>query len=183
MHSQFLQTTILDYFKNHDSSPPDVWLLNSTVWDISRFGESSVQEYYTSLGLFFEKCLEVGLKEEKYSDKNKSKEGHKTNNPLISTSTNSHLSEKIIPKTPLILWRNALPIGDNARGGFLIPSQATNDQQTGFRLDIPGANKICLEKIASLKKDTPVEVLDVHNFATCYSAFKKFCPASKFGHF
>jgi len=167
LYSQLLQTTILDYFKNHDLSPPDVWLLNSTVWDISRFGESSVQEYYTSLGLFFENCLAVGLKQKKHEN-NKSKESNKTKNPLMPTPNKSSLSETIIPKTPYILWRNALPIGDNARGGFLIPSQATDDQQTGFRLDIPGANKICLEKITSLKRDTPVEVLDVHNFATCY---------------
>jgi len=132
LYSKFVQETVLDFFNDPENKGrPDVWFVNSTVWDISRFGESSVKEYYANLRYFFEECLSV-----------------------------------LTPdgKQPYIVWRNAMPISDNARGGFLIPSQKVGEKE-GFRLDIPGANKLAVEHLNS---QLNIELMDIHNYSTDY---------------
>ena len=131
IYSKFARKTIFDFFYKYGHQP-DIYIANSTVWDISRYGENSVDDFYQNLGYFFKDCYD--LKVDKQND-----------------------------IAPMIIWRTALPVSEDARGGFLIPTQPTASKTANFRLDIPKANNYILQKCLSDWKEYKVEVIDLHN--------------------
>ncbi|XP_013412949.1 PC-esterase domain-containing protein 1A [Lingula anatina] len=101
---------------------PDVVIMNSCLWDVTRYGPSSVPKYKENLIELF------------------------------------HKFKKILPDDALVIWNTALPIANNARGGFLIPEvEFMNDT---LRLDIMEANYYARQVAGHYGFD----VLDLHYY-------------------
>lgn len=110
-----------DYF-------PDIICVNSTFWDITRYGDKvenngiiSFPEFEKNVG----RLLKLVNKKAKVAFQQYSS---RENRPRTI-------------KTPCLrMWRSALPIGRNARGGLLIPEIQFGDDSEVYRLDMGQAN-------------------------------------------
>ncbi|MGH0160180.1 UNVERIFIED_CONTAM: hypothetical protein FKN15_060762 [Acipenser sinensis] len=60
VYSKYLESVLADF---QAGPQPDVLIVNSCVWDVSRYGPSSMEEYRVNLGKFFTRLGEVLLPE------------------------------------------------------------------------------------------------------------------------
>jgi len=103
-----------DYF-------PDIICVNSTFWDITRYEDKLEKDGITSFPNF-EKNVKKFLQ-------------------FVNERAKKAFQEKERIELPCLrIWRSALPIGRNARGGLLIPEIQFGHDSEVYRMDMGQAN-------------------------------------------
>ncbi|XP_075890201.1 PC-esterase domain-containing protein 1A [Nelusetta ayraudi] len=117
VYSSYLQSVLNDF---RSGLKPDVLIVNSCVWDISRYNSDWSTEYKANLHRFFEELREV------------------------------------LPEESLIIWNLTMPLGQNIRGGFLVPEIEHKSPQ--LHQDVIKANFLS----GTLADSIGLDVLDLH---------------------
>lgn len=154
IYSEYVQQVIFDYFlKEKLEYRPDIYVVNSTVWDIGKFGVNSVNDFKINFQNFVDKISEVVC--------------------LDSESVSKEIPNKTLKtsKKPLAIWRNALPTANFDLYKVLdIPAQEVAESKICFRLDIPKVNQFVTETINKLNH--PLQnnfvILDCHDYFVDY---------------
>ncbi|XP_067097010.1 PC-esterase domain-containing protein 1A-like [Osmerus mordax] len=100
---------------------PDLVVVNSCIWDISRHNRPWELDYMNNLKQFFKQL------------------------------------KSVLPKESLVIWTLTMPVGNNIRGGFLVPEIA--HMGSTLREDIVEANSVS----RSVASGFGLDVLDLHN--------------------
>ena len=116
---------------------PDIICANSTFWDISRYGDKSYDSDKLQRFPQFEANITTFMKE-------------------INARARAAVRGGKLQMPCLRIWRNALPIGRNARGGLLIDEIQFGTDSEVYRMDLSQANL----NIKQLVDDAKWDLLD-----------------------
>jgi len=113
---------------------PDIICANSTFWDISRYGDKSYDSDKLQRFPQFEANISTFMKE-------------------INARAKVAVRRNKLTMPSLRIWRNALPIGRNARGGLLIEEVQFGTDSEVYRMDLSQANLNIKERVDEAKWD------------------------------
>lgn len=137
VYSEALKKIIATFCEDHF---PDVINVQSTFWDITRYGDGDVidgQRYFPQYSYNLRQLVDqVDKLVDKEEIKRLRKRGPKPKDNKVHRDRDR----------PLKIWRSALPIGRHARGGLLVPEIRFGGTAESFRKDM-GFGNIAAQKV------------------------------------
>nr|XP_039253622.1 LOW QUALITY PROTEIN: PC-esterase domain-containing protein 1A-like [Styela clava] len=118
VYNKYVESILKDIEKGRTVCP-DVLVLNSCLWDISRYGDNSMNEYRENIEKLCKRLKEM------------------------------------LPHDTLVIWRTALPVSENMKGGLTPDAEKFRDL---LRLDILRGNYFAYNIVSRYSFD----VLDMH---------------------
>ncbi|XP_059258952.1 PC-esterase domain-containing protein 1B [Mustela nigripes] len=119
VYSSYLED-VLQELQSSEHGHPDVIIMNSCLWDLSRYGPDSWQSYLKNLESLF------------------------------------GLLGQVLPKSCLLVWNTAMPVGEQITAGFLPPEHQPGDDS--LRVQVIEANFYS----STEAKKHGFDVLDLH---------------------
>jgi len=123
VYNEFIEEIFSTLTEDHF---PNIICMNSTFWDITRYGDKAEDEH--------------GIVQFPQFQANVDKMCRMINEKAAKAFQNPRKNCPRLDIPCLRIWRSALPISRNARGGLLIPEVTFGDSAEVYRLDMGQAN-------------------------------------------